>query len=237
MEDKKSCVWVTGASSGIGKAISLEFLTNGKRVVGSARRIEALNKVKDGNDSAKESFIPVVADFSNRESITNAYNKIASEYTIDCLINNAGTTVFKPALDTSFDELEDIVKTNLIGSMISTQLAIEGMVKKGSGCIINILSVAAEKIFTNSSAYAASKAGLRAYMNVLREELREHNIKVINVLPGATKTPIWPSKALEKYSNRMMSPTDIAKIIYELYSIDSSLVPEEIVIRPPKGDL
>jgi short-subunit dehydrogenase len=111
------------------------------------------------------------------------------------------------------------------------------MIEQKQGTIINILSVAAETVLTKSSIYAASKAGLQAYTKVLREELRENNIRIINVLPGATRTPIWPNSALEKYGERMMSPAELAKFIYQVYSINSNLVPEEITIRPIKGDL
>jgi short-subunit dehydrogenase len=78
---------------------------------------------------------------------------------------------------------------------------------------------------------------LLAYTNVLREEVRKYNIKVINILPGATKTPIWSSEMLNKYANKMMSPEDLALFIYSVYDLDSSLVTEEITIRPICGDL
>jgi short-subunit dehydrogenase len=111
------------------------------------------------------------------------------------------------------------------------------MINNNSGTIINILSVVTEKIFTKSSAYSASKAGLLAYVNVLREEVRANNIKVINVIPGATKTPIWHPKAIEKNSERMMSPKEIADIIYDLHLLEGIMVPEQLTLRPIQGDL
>ena len=67
--------------------------------------------------------------------------------------------------------------------------------------------------------------------------MRENNIRVINVLPGATRTPIWPNDALEQHSNRMMSPDDLADLIYDLYSKKTNMVAEDVVIRPLEGDL
>ena len=111
------------------------------------------------------------------------------------------------------------------------------MIKKKKGTIINILSVASKKIFTQSSVYSASKAGLEMYMNILREEVRKYNIRIINIFPGATKTAIWPDEMLEQFGKRMMLPEDIAALIFSLYNSNNSVVPEEIVLRPIKGDL
>ncbi len=93
-----------------------------------------------------------------------------------------------------------------------------------SGTIINILSVAAKKIFTNSSIYAASKAGLEIFSKVLREEVRENNIRIINIYPGATSTEIWPENAINKFSDKMMTPEKLADFIYDIYSNSSDII-------------
>jgi NADP-dependent 3-hydroxy acid dehydrogenase YdfG len=111
------------------------------------------------------------------------------------------------------------------------------MISRNSGTIINILSVVTQKLFTNSSAYSASKSGLMAYSKVLREEVRNKNIRVLNVYPGATKTSIWPNNVLEKYSHRMITPEEIAKVVYQIYIQKSNVVTEEILLRPIQGDL
>jgi NADP-dependent 3-hydroxy acid dehydrogenase YdfG len=111
------------------------------------------------------------------------------------------------------------------------------MLKRESGMVINILSYAAKVTYTGSSAYAASKAGSEAMMNVLRAETRNKGIKIINVHPGAVFTSIWHPKHREKYGHQMMKPAEIAKVIYELSCQPSSLVIEDVVIRPQIGDL
>ena len=111
------------------------------------------------------------------------------------------------------------------------------MIKRKKGTIINIISVAAEKVFTRSSAYAASKSGLLAYTNVLREEVRKYNIKVINILPGATNTPMWSDKVLEEYGDKIMKPENIARVLVSVYLQGSDYVTEEIIMRPMIGDL
>ena len=237
MSEKKKAVWITGANSGIGKSITHEFSKNDICSIASARREDALQRMKDegaGNSSNIEIF-PL--DVSNTNKITEVTKKILKKFDVDCLINNAGITSFTSVQNTSIDDVNNIIQTNLVGAITVIQNLIPHFEKRGGGIIINILSVAAKTIFQNSSVYSASKAGLLAYTNVLREEVRKHNIKVVNILPGATRTPIWSSEMLSEFANRMMSPEDIAKFIYQIYSIDSNLVPEEITLRPLKGDL
>jgi len=71
----------------------------------------------------------------------------------------------------------------------------------------------------------------------LREELKDTDIRVINLLPGATATPIWPEKALNNFSEKMMTAEDVADFIYKIFNLNSTVVPEEIIIRPVHGDL
>lgn len=237
MPKPDSIIWITGASSGIGKAIAVEFASNNKTIAASARNIEALNRLKKEIASDKKNIKLYPLDVTDFRQVNKTARLIEADYSLDCLINNAGATTFKFVKDNSIEEIDEIIKTNLNGSIYAIQAVLPRMIEQKRGTIINILSVAAEKVLTKSSVYAASKAGLLAYTKVLREELREQNIRIINILPGATRTPIWDNTVLEKHGDRMMSPADIAKFIFNVYSINSNLVPEEIVLRPVKGDL
>ena len=171
------------------------------------------------------------------EEVERAASGIGKSYEISCLINNAGVTSFNSFEDTSLEEINDIITTNLLGSIYTIKSVLPFMIENKKGTIINIISAAAEKVFTNSSIYSASKAGLLAFANVLREEVRKYNIRVINILPGATKTPIWNNEVLEKYGERMMSPQQLAKLIVDIYSYPANFVTEEIIVKPIKGDL
>lgn len=234
---KKEITWITGASSGIGKEIVHLFVQSEMPVAASSRNIELLEKLKEGLGSKKSLLNIVQCDVSDHESVVNAYNKISKDFKVTGLINNAGITSFKLATEDSIEDIQRIINTNLLGAVYTIRAVIPEMIARNHGTIINTISVAAKKIFTNSSIYSASKSGLAAYTDVLREELRKHNIKIINILPGATKTPIWPNSALEKFSDRMMSPADVASMIFKVYTLDGNIVPEEITLRPIKGDL
>ncbi len=230
----KSVVWVTGASSGIGKFTALKFANNDHEVIVSSR-----NKTELDNYLAKESkhihVFPL--DVTKPEDLDVTYKKISKEFEIDCLINNAGVTAFKSVQESTEEELRTVIETNLMGAIRLTQKVLPSMIERRKGTIINILSVAADAVFKKSGIYSASKAGLKAFARVLREEVREYNIRVINIYPGPTRTPIWPNSALENFGERMMSPDDIADAIYTAYSNDNSAVYEEILLRPMQGDL
>lgn len=237
MKSKQNAVWITGASSGIGKSLTFEFAKHGKNLILSSRKKEALEKVKNEINLEKISVETVPFNVTDIDEIEKSFKTISKNYDVECLINNAGVTSFTLAHKDSVKQIKDIIDINLLGSIYMIKTVLPGMMERKKGTIINIQSVAAKKVFTRSSAYAASKAGLSAYSKVLREEMRDYNIRIIDVFPGATKTPIWPNEALEKYSDRMMSPDEIAKFIYSAYSINSNMVTEELVIRPMKGDL
>ncbi len=235
--NKNKIVWITGASSGIGKAIACKFAQNGIRVAAAARRLDLLEKIKNELGDKAEFFIPVQLDISNYDDVERFYKNISGDYTVECLINNAGTTSFKEGIQNSIEEIQNIISVNLLGSIYAIKSVLPDMSDRKSGTIINILSVVTQKIFTASSAYSASKSGLHAYAKVLREEVRDKNIRVINVSPGATATSIWPEGVLKKYSERMMNTDSLAEIVLNIYNEKSNLVSEELVVRPIKGDL
>jgi short-subunit dehydrogenase len=237
MADKKSGIWITGASSGIGKAAAEEFARTGCKVFVSARRVtelERFNKTLSKDKLEVEIYPCNVASSTNVEQTAK---KILSTHKIDCLINNAGTTSYKLAEENSINEIDDIVNTNLLGSIYTIKSVLPGMIKQGSGTIINILSTATKKVFTESSAYTASKLGLMGYANVLREEVRKYNIKVVNVIPGATETPMWSQETRKEHAERMMKPSDVARLLVWIYLQKENMVSEEIVIKPIEGDL
>lgn len=228
-------IWVSGSSSGIGKAIVKEALANGHCVVATSRNLKNLEMLK--LEMTSDSLTVYQCDVSDSKSVEEFYQKAFPEGGPDALVNSAGITTFKDAAETSIAEIDGIIRTNLLGSVYAIQSVLPEMITKKSGIIMNISSVAAIKVLKGSSIYSASKAGLLQYSRVLREEVREHNIKVIDVLPGATETPIWDEKVRTKYSDRMMKPASVAGLVVGLLSKPGNLVAEEIVLRPVTGDL
>ena len=237
MRKEKSGIWVTGASSGIGRAAAIEFAKAGTNVFASARRVnelERLNSELNEENLSVEIFPCNIASYTN---VDQAVKKITANHKIDCLVNNAGITSFKLAEDNSINEINDIINTNLLGSIYTIKAVLPKMISNGGGTIINILSVVTKSTFTKSTVYSASKWGLLGYTNSLREEVRKYNIRVINIIPGATETPIWSKEVRDKNSDRMMTTEDIARVLVWAYLQKENLVTEEIVLKPIQGDL
>jgi short-subunit dehydrogenase len=236
-ERNQAGIWITGASSGIGKAAAIEFARAGTKVFVSSRRageLERVNKELAKEKLSVEIFPCNVASFTNVEQTVK---KITAVHPINCLINNAGISSFKRAEANSIQEINDIINTNLLGAIFAIKSVLPRMIEQGNGTIINIISIVTKKIFANSSAYAASKAGLLAYTNFLREEVRKYNIKIVNVVPGATETPIWTEVILNANAGRMIKPEDIGQLLVWLYLQKGNMVTEEIIVRPITGDI
>jgi len=235
MDKEKAGIWITGASSGIGIATLKEFVSVGCNVFASARRVNELNRLTENDSEFQIGIYP--CNVASRTNVDQTFKKISSEYNVNCLINNAGITSFKSAEENSIKEIDEVINTNLLGSIYTIKSVLPHFKKIGGGTIINVLSVVTKKTFTNSSAYTASKMGLLGYARVLREEVRKHNIRVINVIPGATDTPIWSREMREESSERMMSPESIARLMVSAFLQSDNLVVEDIVVRPLQGDL
>ncbi len=231
---RKPTVWITGVRSGVGEALATEFLAGGWRVIGSSRARPSSRATWLRNDDA--SYVPM--DVRSASSVTRAWSKIRrTAGSVDMLVNNAGTTVFKDVVRTSPAEFRDIIETNQQGLYHTAYTVLPSMRERRKGWIVNILSYAAKTVYTKSGAYAASKAGAEMLMRVVREENRDAGIRVVNVFPGAINTPMWSTAMRRDHGHTMMTPSDVAQAVYGLTGVTTSVVPEEIVLRPDIGDL
>ena len=237
MKEQKAGIWITGASSGIGRAAAIEFAKVGTQVFATSRRAVELERLNSELAKEKLKIEIFPCNIASSSNVDQTVKKILAVSPINCLINNAGISSFKKAEDNSISEINDIINTNLLGAIYTIKYVLPHMIEQGGGTIINILSIVTKKVFTNSTAYAASKAGLMAYTNSLREEVRKYNIKIVNVIPGATETAIWSSEVRKENAGKMMDTADIASLLVWLYLQKGNLVTEEIMVRPITGDL
>lgn len=229
---------ITGGTKGIGRSLVFKFASKGFNIVTCARNTSDLS---DLSQSIKENFPGInlfafKCDVSSKSEIIN-FGKQAIEKlgTIDVLINNAG--IFLPGSITEEDDeiFEKQINTNLASAYHLTRIIGPNMIVKKSGYIFNICSTASITAYTNGGSYCISKFGLLGFSKVLREEMKEHNIRVSSVLPGATKTASWEGSDLP--DDRFINPDDIASLIFNFYKTSKSLNIEEILIRPMKGDI
>ena len=231
-------VWITGGSTGIGRALAERFVSQGDSVAATARSLANLTILQEQLSSSLGACAVYQCDVTNEEQVRSTEEAIRSKFGApDVLINNAGVTYFKDFINTTTAEFDEVIGTNLKGLFLTTKTVIPRMLERKSGLIINVLSFAAKATYTGSSVYAASKAGAEAMMNVLRAETRDKGINIVNVYPGAVFTSIWHPKHREKYGHQMMQPADVAEVVYKLSCEPQGVMIEDIVIRPQVGDL
>ena len=226
---------ITGASTGIGQSLSVK-LSEQYLVYLISRNQDNLNKTKQLINAQNNECKIIVADISQSESINMIYSQIQHKEKIELLINNAGMGVFKNITDTSIEDWDNTLNTNLRGSFLMTKMIIDDLKSKKNGKIVFISSVAGLQPYKNSTAYVSSKYGLRGFASALREELREFNIKVVTVFPGAVNTPIWDDKNMEELRKDMMNSDDLSQTIVHAINAPNNCVTEEITIRRTAGD-
>ena len=226
---------VTGASTGLGESISIKLALKGFKVVLASRNEKKLNCLKNVISEKGGNSQVIITDVSNEEDVKKLYSTIDVDK-IDVVVNNAGLGVFNKIQDISIDEWDNQLNTNLRGSFLITKHVSRSMIKRKAGKLVFINSVAGINAYPYSSAYVASKFGLRGFTSSLREELREHNIKVISVHPGAVDTPFWNNVNVDFPKNEMLKSDDVADTIIHAILSPNNLVQEEIVIRRTAGD-
>ncbi|MUN29996.1 SDR family NAD(P)-dependent oxidoreductase [Sulfuracidifex metallicus] len=168
---------VTGASKGIGKATSSLLKEHGYTVVSISRTMPEVGDMR------------ISLDVTDKGSVVKVVEELVNKFGgVDVLVNNAGFGVYGKFTDTSLDEEEYMIKTNLVAPIVFTKLVLPHMLKKGSGSIVNVVSEAAYVSTTTLAVYSASKAGLASFTNSLWATVSKMGIKVSGIYPGPVKT-------------------------------------------------
>ena len=227
MSSRKNVVLITGAEGGIGQAIVDLFLKKGWQVIGVDRRQEDVKQ--------KKGFLYIKADISIPDQIKKIYTETKRfSPVLDAVINNAAIQISKPILETSAEEWDQTMASNLRSVFLGAKLAHPFLQAAGGGAIVIVSSVHAIATSANISAYAASKGGLLALTRAMAIEFAPDNIRVNAVLPGAVDTPMLRESmkrgqfdkvsiqhrldnlAKKTVNGRVGTPQEIAQSIYFL---------------------
>ncbi len=188
MTEKNKTVLVTGAGGGIGRACVAEFASRGWSVIGVDR--SPLVELQEAGAFPKQALF-IQADISHPETAERIFEEARSfSPRLDALVNNAAVQVAKPLVETTVEEWDAVMASNLRSAFLFVKLAHPLLKAAGGGAIVNVSSVHAIQTSVNIAAYAASKGGLLAFTRALAIEFAPDNIRVNAVLPGAVDTPM-----------------------------------------------
>ncbi|MED4728731.1 SDR family oxidoreductase [Aneurinibacillus migulanus] len=220
---------ITGASKGIGRAMSTLFAEKGATVYAVARSAALLKELADEANGKKGRILPAPCDVSDAEAVESLIGQIMREEEhIDVLINNAGLGHFGMIHELTEAQWDEMMNVNLKGVFLCTKYTAPHMIKRKSGHIINISSVAGTVTFPGGGGYCASKFGLMAFNDVLTQELKPHNVKVSVICPGSVQTHFSQGEPKD-YALR---PEEVAYMAYQMAAAPEHIIMNQLIMRP-----
>ena len=191
---------ITGASSGIGRALALAIAKRGGRVGLIARRAAVLEEVVHEIRNHNGVALPIIADVQDTEALRTAAHEVTKAFgPIDMLIANAGIGPTTHSSKLEPGEINNVLQVNVVGAANSVAAVMPGMLSRGKGQLVAIASLAAYRGLAKSAAYCASKAALSALFESLRIDLRGSGVNVTIIYPGFIKTPLTEGRARMPY--------------------------------------
>ncbi|QNM84824.1 SDR family NAD(P)-dependent oxidoreductase [Polaribacter pectinis] len=237
----KPTAFITGATSGIGKATAEIFAKNNIRLILCGRRVERLQELK----TALSKFTEVTTlqfDVSKRNEVEKAVKSLPKDFQqIDILINNAGNAHGLSTIqDGDIDDWDAMLDINVKGLLYVSKAIIPQMTERNNGYIVNIGSIAAKEVYPNGNVYCASKHAVDALNKGMRIDLNKHNIRVSAIHPGAVETEFSEvrfkgdtEKAKSVYAGyKALQAEDIADIIHFVVTRPYHVNIEDLVVYP-----
>jgi NAD(P)-dependent dehydrogenase (short-subunit alcohol dehydrogenase family) len=225
---------LTGASSGIGRALALALAERRPKLVLAARDAAALAAVKAECEARGATAVAAPTDVTDPEAARRLIETAVGAFGgLDVLVNNAGVGAFVNVADMSIEHWQQVIETNLSGVFYCSHAAIPHLRRRGGGSIVNISSLAGKNSFAGGAAYCASKAGLNAFSESLMQEVRYDNIRVSYIMPGSVSTG-FAGRGESGEADWKIAPEDVAELVVELLTFPSRSLPSRIELRPSK---
>jgi NADP-dependent 3-hydroxy acid dehydrogenase YdfG len=236
---------VTGASSGIGEATGRALAREGYAVALAARREDRIKELAEEISSGGGKALAVPTDVSDEQSARRLIETAKGELgSVDVLVNNAGVMLLGPILGAEIEHWQRMVNVNVLGLMYCTHAALPIMQEQGGGHIINVSSVAGRVARFGSGVYNATKFGVGAFSESLRQEGVNYNVRVTIVEPGFVDTELQGhnenpmvvetiEKSMEEIG-KVLEADDIARAIVYAVTQPEHVSINEVLVRPTK---
>lgn len=224
---------VTGGSRGIGFAVARRLGKMGARVAICGRDLAALEGAASNLRGEGIRVLAVPADVSRADQVSHLVHATQQELgPVDILVNNAGTGAFGPFHQFGEADWDRVIDTNLKSAFLASRAVAPEMIRRQTGHIINISSLAGKNTFANGAIYCASKWGLMGLSGSMAEDLRAYGIRVSAICPGSVATD-FPGQG-HKNSSNILQADDIAHAVAALVTQASNSFISEVHIRPTK---
>ena len=228
MNDESLTIIITGASSGIGKAVALKLAESKPKIVIVARRQKELMKTAHAVKRKGAKVLPIIGDVRNREDRERVVNLTMKAFgQIDVLINNAGLGKANLFIDQPNEEIDELIETNILALIKLTHEVLPIMKDQGEGHIINLSSTLALLPSYPFAVYCATKAAVKTFSDCIREEVKEYGIKISTVLPGPYETNFGKVAGYGKSGFKGYNVLKLAEHIAKLVSN-----PKDDLIKP-----
>jgi 3-hydroxy acid dehydrogenase/malonic semialdehyde reductase len=228
----RKTAFITGATSGIGKAIAQILALNGYNLIITGRRMELLNDLSVWISKETEAeVISLCFDVRDQQQVENSIDSLTGKWgDIDLLINNAGLAVgLEPVHSGDADDWDRMIDTNVKGLLYISHKISPRMVAKGAGHIINLSSIAGHEAYANGAAYCASKHAVQAITKAMRIELLPFGVKVSSISPGMVDTEF----SIVRFKGDKVKADSVYKGLTPLYAQDIAEALLFMVTRPP----
>lgn len=245
MTAEQPAALVTGATSGIGRATAMKLVFDGWKVFAAGRRMKNLQSLARDCERLTGRLISVATDVTDDASVQALYNSIEAQGGVDTILNIAGGAMgAEPIAEADVADWKWMIETNVLGSLRVIRTFLPMLRSHGEGTILNLTSTAGIVTYEGGAGYNAAKFGQHALTGALRLEEAEHNIRVIEVLPGLVKTDEFAlnrmrgdvDKAADVYAgvDKPLTAEDVADVCAYAVNLPHHINLDEIVMRPVK---
>jgi len=222
---------VTGASRGIGLAIARKLGSMGAQVAICARNVQALRGAAEGLTRDGIHALAIAADVTLAADVSGLVERARGALgAIDILVNNAGIGVFRTLIEATEADWNAVLDTNLKGVFLVSKAVAPEMIRRRTGHIINISSLAGKNAFVSGGIYCASKWGVQGLTACMAEELRAHGVRVSAICPGTVATEFSPHAG--KNLAKMLQPEDVAHAVAAVVTQAPQSFISEVLLRP-----